>query len=259
MPKFAANLSFLYPERAFLDRFAAARADGFTAVELLLPYDYPTDVLAHHLLVNNLQLVLHNLPAGDWGNGERGMACDPTRGAEFRASVALAAQYASALQVKQLHCLAGLVPTGVTPAAAHACYVDNLRYAARRLARDGIGLLIEPINRFDMPGYFLTGSDQAAAILDQCQEPNVFMQLDLYHLQRMGEHLADALQRHLPRVRHMQLADAPGRHQPGTGSIDFRALFALIDRLGYAGWIGCEYTPQGDTSAGLGWRSTLCF
>ena len=258
MPNFAANLSLMFPEHDFLDRFGAARACGFRAVEFLFPYAYPVEAIAGRLHDHALQLVLHNLPAGDWARGERGMACDPARRDEFRAGVALARHYAGVLKTGQLHCLAGLAPAGVTREAAHACYVDNLRFAARALAEDGIALLIEPINTFDMPGYFLSGSDQAAAIMAECGEPNLFMQVDLYHLQRMGEDLAAALRRHWPLIRHMQLADVPGRHEPGSGAMDYRALFQLIDQLGYRGWIGCEYHPQGDTAAGLQWMSTLC-
>ncbi|QYF93802.1 hydroxypyruvate isomerase family protein [Massilia sp. PAMC28688] len=253
MPKFAANLSLMFAHLDFPDRVKAARDCGFKAVECLFPYAWPAEVLAAALREHGLALVLHNLPPGDWDKGERGMACDPARGDEFRAGVAMAAQYANALGVKRLHCLAGLLPPGVTPQAARACYIENLRHAARVLAPDGMALLIEPINTFDMPGYFLTGSDQAADIIAACAEPNLFMQFDMYHLQRMGEDVGAALRRHLPLIGHMQLADVPGRHEPGTGEMDYPALFQLIDALGYDGWIGCEYHPLGDTAAGLRW------
>lgn len=257
MPKFAANLSLMFTELDFLDRFAAARAHGFDAVEFLFPYAWPAQQIAARLRQEGLQLVLHNLPAGDWAAGERGMACDPSRSAEFRAGVDQAIAYASALGVGQLHCLAGLHPPAVSAMAAHASYVANLRYAAGRLRDHGMDLLIEPINTFDMPGYFLHGSAQAADIIAECGADNLFMQYDIYHMQRMEGELANTIRANLHLIRHMQLADVPGRHEPGTGEINYRHLFALIDELGYEGWIGCEYHPAGDTAAGLGWRSAL--
>ena len=257
MPKFAANLSLMFTELDFLDRFAAARANGFEAVELLFPYAWDSSAIAARLAQSRLPLVLHNLPAGDWAAGERGIACDPARRAEFEASVELGLRYASALGVRQLHCLAGIVPAGVAPATAHATYVSNLRTAAQRLAPHGINLLIEPINSFDMPGYFLCGSAQAAAVIAECGAPNLFLQYDMYHMQRMEGDLDRTIRAHLPLIRHMQLADVPGRHEPGTGQIDYRHLFALLDDIGYDGWVGCEYHPAGDTVAGLGWRTAL--
>jgi hydroxypyruvate isomerase len=257
MPKFAANLSLMFTERDFLDRFAAARANGFEAVEFLFPYAWPASQIAARLAASELQLVLHNLPCGDWSAGDRGMACDPDRVEQFRAGVRLARDYALALGVRQLHCMAGLLPPGLSPQRAHATYVDNLRHAAAELREHGIGLLIEPINTVDMPGYFLTGSAQAADIIAECAADNLFLQYDLYHMQRMEGDLAAAIPRLLPLIAHMQLADVPGRHEPGTGAIDFPPLFKLIDALGYEGWMGCEYHPLGDTVAGLGWRRTL--
>lgn len=257
MPKFAANLSLMFTELDFLDRFAAARANGFDAVEFLFPYAYPAADLSARLASSELELVLHNLPPGDWDAGDRGMACDPERVDEFRHSVDLALAYAIALGVRQLHCMAGLLPAGVAPELAHATYVENLRFTAARLHEHGRLLLIEPINTVDMPGYFLTGSAQAAATIAECKADNIFLQYDMYHMQRMEGDLAAGLRKHLPLIRHMQLADVPGRHEPGTGTIDYRALFALIDELGYDGWIGCEYRPLGETAAGLGWRRTL--
>ena len=260
MPKFAANLSFMFTEFNFLDRFAAARASGFEAVELLFPYAWPPEQIAELLQQSNLQLVLHNLPAGDWAAGERGLACDPARRGQFEDSVELALRYARALGVRQLHCLAGIVAPGADPATARATYIVNLRYAAARLADHGMRLLIEPINTFDMPGYFLCGSTQAAGIIAECAAPNIFMQYDMYHMARMARtegELAASIRANLPWIKHMQLADAPGRHEPGTGAIDYRGLFALLDELGYEGWIGCEYHPAGNTVAGLGWRTAL--
>lgn len=257
MPKFAANLSLMFTELDFLDRFDAARANGFEAVEFLFPYAWPAAQIAERLQRAQLKLVLHNLPPGDWAAGERGMACDPARGAEFRDGVELAIAYARELGVGQLHCLAGLHPAGVSAEEAHASYVANLRHAASRLRQHGIKLLIEPINTFDMPGYFLTGSAQAAAVIAECGADNLFLQYDIYHMQRMEGALAETIRARLPLIAHMQLADVPGRHEPGTGQIDYRRLFRLIDELGYTGWIGCEYHPAGDTAAGLAWRSAL--
>ena len=260
MPHFAANLSLMFTEVDFLDRFAAARAHGFEAVECLFPYDWPAEQIAERLAASNLQLVLHNLPAGNWSAGERGMACDPARVAEFQDSVGRALDYARVLGVPRLHCLAGLLPAGVSTQRAQAAYIDNLRFAAKQLRAHGIDLMIEPINTYDMPGYFLTSSAQAADIIAATGADNLFLQYDIYHMQRMQRiegALADGIGKYLPLIGHMQLADVPGRHEPGTGVIDFRALFALVDELGYKGWIGCEYHPVGETAAGLGWRSAL--
>jgi hydroxypyruvate isomerase len=257
MPKLAANLSLMFTEVPFLDRFAAARGNGFEAVEFLFPYAFDVDAIATRLARYNLELVLHNLPPGNWDGGDRGMACDPARVREFEDGVALALDYALPLGVKQLHCLAGKLPDGVSHAEAHRTYVANLRFAASRLAAQGVRLLIEPINTFDMPGYFLCGSAQAAAVIGEVDAANLFLQMDLYHLHRMGEDLAHALTAHAPLTAHLQLADSPGRHEPGTGEIDFAAMFALVERLGYRGWIGCEYHPRDDTVAGLGWRTAL--
>ncbi|CUI04079.1 hydroxypyruvate isomerase [Massilia antarctica] len=257
MPNFCANLSMMFTEAAFLDRFGAARANGFDGVEFLFPYAFEADQIAERLARHGLQLVLHNLPAGDWDAGERGLACDPRRIGQFQDSVALALDYAVALGVGRLHCLAGKLPPDVAPALAHDTYVANLRFAAARLAAHGIDLLIEPINTVDMPGYFLTGSAQAAAVIAECGATNLFMQYDIYHMQRMEGELAATLRARLPLIRHIQAADNPGRHEPGTGEINYRYLFALLDELGYGGWVGCEYHPRGDTVAGLAWRSAL--
>ena len=257
MPKFCANLSMMFTEAAFLDRFGAARANGFDGVEFLFPYAFEADQIGERLARHDLQLVLHNLPAGDWDAGERGLACDPRRIGQFQDSVALALDYAVALGVGRLHCLAGKLAPDVAPALAHDTYVANLRFAAARLAAHGIDLLIEPINTVDMPGYFLTGSAQAAAVIAECGAANLFMQYDIYHMQRMEGELANTLRARLPLIRHIQAADNPGRHEPGTGEINYRYLFALLDELGYDGWVGCEYHPRGDTIAGLVWRSAF--
>jgi hydroxypyruvate isomerase len=257
MPRFAANLTMLFQELPFLDRFAAARAHGFEAVEFLFPYEHDARAIADQLARHQLQLVLHNMPAGDWAAGERGLACDPARVGQFQDSVGQALDYAAVLGVRQLHCMAGIVAPGADLALVRATYIENLRFSAQALAAHGMTLLIEPINTFDMPGYFLNGSAQAAAIIADCGAPNLALQFDIYHMQRMEGRLVTSLRALLPLIRHMQLADAPGRHEPGTGQIDFRALFTLIDTLGYDGWIGCEYLPQAETGAGLAWRERL--
>ena len=257
MPTFCANLSLLFTEVSFLDRFAAARGNGFDAVEFLFPYAYDADDIAERLSRHKLTPVLHNLPAGDWVAGERGMACDPRRTGEFQDSVALALEYARELGVRRLHCLAGKLPPQLAPERARATYIDNLRFAAAQLLPHGIALLIEPINNKDFPDYFLTGSAQAAAIIADCACANLRLQYDVYHMQRMEGELARNLRTLLPLIGHIQVADNPGRHEPGSGEINYRYLFALLDELGYEGWVGCEYHPQGYTVAGLKWRSNL--
>jgi hydroxypyruvate isomerase len=257
MPKFAANLSMLYPDTPFLDRFALAHQAGFEAVEFLFPYPYDAKHIAELLQRYQLKLVLFNLPAGDWNAGDRGMACDPHRVNEFRQGVASARDYATALGVTQVHCMAGKLPAGVAPGLAHATYLDNLRYAAQQLHAAGINLLIEPINHYDMPGYLLTRSSQALQIIAEVGAPNLFLQYDIYHMQRMEGELSNTIAANLPFIKHIQVADTPGRHEPGTGEINYRHLFAHIDQLGYDGWLGCEYIPAGDTNAGLVWRQAL--
>jgi hydroxypyruvate isomerase len=257
MPKLAANLSLLFTDLPFLDRFGAARDAGFEAVEFLFPYAFPAEDIAAQLNRHQLALVLFNLPCGNWEAGDRGMACDPARGAEFRAGVPVALDYARALGVTQVHCMAGKVPAGVAHDAARATYQENLRHAAAVLAPHGIDLLIEPINHYDMPGYFLNRSRQACDIIAAADCPNLFLQYDIYHMQRMEGELGNTIRANLALIRHIQVADNPGRHEPGTGEINFRYLFALLDEIGYDGWLGCEYIPAGDTRAGLGWRTAL--
>lgn len=253
MPRFAANLSMLFNEVGFLDRFKAARAAGFDAVECMFPYAVDLGLVREALDRHRLQLVLHNLPAGDWAAGERGIACDPLRVGEFQDGVGIALEYAVALGTPRLHCLAGKLAPGADRERASLTYLDNLRFAARHCARHGIELLIEPINDRDVPGYFLTGTRQAAELIAQSGVPNLFMQYDVYHMQRMEGELALTLRERMPLIRHVQIADVPGRHQPGTGEIRFPFLFDLLDELGYSGWVGCEYLPQGATLDSLGW------
>ena len=253
MPRFAANLTMLFTEHAFLDRFAAAAEAGFDAVEYLLPYPYPKETLATQLEIHGLDQVLHNLPAGNWDAGERGIACHPDRVAEFRKGVALAIEYAKALHCPQVNCLAGKLPVGVSHAEAHATFVANLDYAATALEAAGIRLLIEPINTFDIPGFFLTRTEQAIAIVREVGSDNLRVQYDIYHAQRMEGELGATLRDSLPLIGHIQLADNPGRHEPGTGEINYPWLFQHIDALGYRGTIGCEYKPKTTTLEGLGW------
>ncbi|NML61725.1 hydroxypyruvate isomerase family protein [Massilia sp. RP-1-19] len=257
MPKLAANLSTMFTEVAFLDRFAAARESGFDAVEFQFPYAFIPAQLSERLERARLHLVMHNMPPGDWDAGDRGMACDPDRIDEFQDSVELALEYAVALGVRQLHCMAGIVPPGVSHDKARATYLANLKFAANKLHPRAIRVLIEPINSHDLPGYFLSGSQQAAAIIADCGAPNLFLQYDIYHLPRMEGGVAESLRALFPLIRHVQLADVPGRHEPGSGGIDFAPLFALLDELGYDGWVGCEYFPANDTVGGLGWRERL--
>lgn len=255
MTKLAANLTMLFTEVDFLDRFEAAAKAGFKAVEFLFPYDYPPAQIAEKLQANKLELVLHNLPAGNWAAGERGIACHPDRVAEFKDGVGRAIEYASALKVKQVNCLAGIVPKGVSREEAHKTFVANLSYAAERLQAAGIKLLIEPINTFDIPGFFLSGTQQALDIIAETGSVNVFVQYDIYHMQRMEGELANTIKANLGRIAHLQLADNPGRFEPGTGEINYGYLFRFLDEIGYQGWIGCEYKPKAGTVQGLGWRA----
>ena len=257
MPHFAANLTMLFTELPFMERFSAARAAGFNSVEYLFPYAYAKEDLAAALCVHDLRQVLHNLPAGNWEAGERGIACHPDRVAEFRDGVARAIQYAIALKCPQVNCLAGKLPAGVERQHAHATLVGNLQFAAAALQECGIRLLIEPINPFDIPGFFVTRTDQALALIDEVGSDNLFLQYDIYHAQRVEGELGATLARHLHRIGHIQLADNPGRNEPGTGEINYPWLFKHIDALGYEGTIGCEYKPKATTVAGLGWMEAL--
>ena len=257
MPRFAANLTMMFTEVPFLDRFERAARAGFHAVEFLFPYGHPAEEIRQRLSDHRLELVLHNLPAGNWEAGERGIACHPDRGAEFREGVSRAIAYAGVLGVKQVNCLAGKAPAGVEEAALRRTFVENLKFAAAALKVEGLRLLVEPINTFDIPGFYLSRTAQAISVLDEVGAGNAFLQFDVYHAQRMEGELAATIQRHLPRIGHIQVADNPGRNEPGTGEINYPFLFAHLDRIGYAGWIGCEYRPATTTEAGLGWRERL--
>jgi hydroxypyruvate isomerase len=253
VPKFAANLSMLFTEAPLLERFERAARAGFTAVEIQFPYDTPAEQLQQALFRNRLALVLHNLPAGDWAAGERGIACHPDRVDEFRQGLDTALAYAAALGAPQLNCLAGIRPANVPVDTARRVLVNNLRYAALRLEAHGLKLLIEPINTFDIPGFFLNGTRQALALIEEVGADNLFLQYDVYHMQRMEGDLANTLAANLEKIAHIQIADNPGRHEPGSGEINFGFLFAHLDRIGYKGWVGCEYSPATTTEAGIGW------
>ncbi len=253
MPKFAANLSMLFTELPFLDRFAAAARAGFKGVEYLFPYAFAKDEIADRLSANHLTQVLFNLPAGDWDKGERGIACHPDRVAEFRDGIGKAIDYAKVLGNKQVNCLAGIAPKGGDPDKLRQTLVENLRFATNELKKAGILLIAEPINTYDIPGFYLCRSSQALAIFDEAGSDNLKLQYDVYHMQRMEGELAKTIETILLSIAHIQIADNPGRNEPGTGEINYPFLFAHFDRIGYAGWIGCEYKPRTTTEAGLGW------
>ena len=253
MPRLAANLSLLFAERPFLERFSAARAAGFRYVEYQYPYEFSPHDVAAAAREAGVQVVLHNVPRGQAQRGEHGTACLPGRESAFRADLERAVEYAAAARCPRLHCLAGVVPADAERSALHATYVANLKFAAARLQREGMKLLIEPVSERTAANYFLGGSAQAIRVLDEVGADNAFLQYDLFHMQLLEGNLTATVERLLPRIGHMQLADAPGRHEPGTGEINFAFLLQRIDALGYAGWMGCEYNPQGDTVAGLKW------
>ena len=258
MPRFAANISTLYPEHALLDRVGAAARDGFAAVEVQSPYAVTADALRAVLRAARVELVLMNAPQGDMDAGERGLAALPGRESEFQSSIAQAVDYARAVAAPRVHVMAGKPPADADPAEAEAVFIRNLRHACEAFAPHGIRVLIEPINTRDMPGYFLTTPEQAAAILARVGAANLAMQFDVYHAQIMVGDVSKRLERHFPQIGHVQIAGVPERHEPDTGEINYPAVFRLLDRLGYAGWIGCEYRPArgtapGGTSAGLGW------
>jgi len=250
---FAANLSYLFLDRPFPVRFAAAAAAGFRGVEFHFPYGEPAEQVADWARRAGVQVVLFNLPPGDWAAGERGIACHPARMAEFQEGVGRALEYARALGCPRVNRLAGLRPAAVPEDRALETLAENLRFAAAVLGREGIRLLLEPINSRDMPGFLINTSRQALALMDRVASNNLFLQFDLYHAQVMEGDLARTLEAQLPRIGHLQVADNPGRHEPGTGEIHYPFLFRHLERLGYAGWIGCEYVPLTATEAGLGW------
>jgi hydroxypyruvate isomerase len=255
--KFSANLSFLYQDRPFLNRFKAAAGDGFPAVEYLGPYAEPKEKVAEALAANGLVQALFNMPPGDWAAGERGIGSLPDRVDEFRAGVATALDYARTLRCPKLNVLTGLTRPGDNLAQREDVLVQNLRYAAPRCADAGVKLLIEPINTRDIPGFFLTTTRQAERILERVGHDNLYIQYDIYHMQVMQGDLVPTYERLRDRIAHVQIADTPGRNEPGTGEINYRYVFAALDRLGYDGFVGCEYKPKAGTSEGLGWMKEL--
>lgn len=253
MPRFAANLSMMFQEHAFLDRFAAARGAGFEAVEFLFPYAFPAEEVAAKLRENGLTQALFNLPPGDWDKGERGFAALPGREAELGPAIETALRYAAALDCPRVHLMAGIPPADADRAACRRAYVANVRQAAQACRAQGRDLLLEPINTRDMPGYFLSYQREGRAVIEEVGLDNVKLQLDLYHCQIMEGDLATHIRELLPVTGHIQIAGVPGRHEPDVGEINYPYLFELLDSLGYQGWIGCEYRPRGRTEDGLGW------
>jgi hydroxypyruvate isomerase len=253
MPRFAANLTMMFNEVPFLERFAAAAEAGFEAVEFLFPYEHPPEEIASRLRAGRLRNVLFNMPPGDWAAGERGIGAVPGREQEFREGVATAIRYAVALGTTSLHAMAGLVPAGAERAACRATYLENLRHAAGETARHGIALLVEPINTRDIPGYFLNTQAEAHALREEVGAPNFKVQMDLYHAQIVEGDITAKLRRWVGQVGHVQIASVPDRHEPDAGELSYPHLFRLLDELGYPGWVGCEYRPARGTVAGLGW------
>jgi hydroxypyruvate isomerase len=255
--KFSANLSFLYQELGFLDRFAAAAKDGFKAVEYLGPYAETREAVSAALRDNGLTQALFNVPSGNWAGGERGIACLPERVDEFRTGIRTALDYATALNCPKVNVISGLVPAGADLTKLEDVLVDNLKFAADLCAKSGVKLLIEPINTRDIPGFFLTTTAQAERILDRVGSSNLYIQYDVYHMQVMEGDLIPTYTRLKDRIAHIQVADNPGRNEPGTGEINYGFVLGEIDRLGYDGWIGCEYKPKNGTTAGLGWMKAF--
>lgn len=254
MPRFAANITFLYNEVEFLERFAAARRSDFKAVEFHYPYEFDKSVMCEALESSGLEAALINIPVGDKAKGDNGLACLPGRETDFRAAVALAIDYATALGVPRANCLAGLVPADADRRECHAAFVNNLRFAAGEFRKAGLELMIEPLNSRDVPRFFLNHSRQAVEIIREVGADNVKLQYDLYHMQLMEGALAQTMEELLPFIGHIQFADTPGRHEPGTGELNFDFLFRHIDRIGYSGWTSAEYRPLTTTAASLSWH-----
>lgn len=253
MPRFAANLSMMFTDVPFLERFGRAAAAGFEGVEFLFPYEHPAEAIAAELARHGLTQALFNLPPGDFAKGERGTASLPGREAEFREGVETALAYARATGCRTLHCMAGLLPSETERAAREALYVENLRHAARRCAEAGVTLVIEPINTRDIPGYLLNYQRDGRRIIEAVGEPNLKLQLDLYHCQIMEGDLARHIEAFADITAHVQIAGVPERHEPDVGEINYPYLFEVLDRIGYAGWVGCEYRPRARTEDGLAW------
>jgi hydroxypyruvate isomerase len=254
MPRFAANLSMMFNEVPFLERFAAARNAGFEGVEFLFPYEFPAAELKTRLAGAGLTQVLFNMPPGNWAEGERGLASLPGRQSEFREGVKKALDYAATLDCRRIHCMAGIVPPGVPQVTAASLYATNLAWAAEQAKPAGVTLVIEPINHRDMPGYFLNTQAQGAAVVEAIGRDRLGLQFDVYHVQSTEGDITKRMEQFMPVIAHMQIADVPARNEPGTGEIGWSYVFRRMDELGYQGWVGCEYRPAGETVAGLGWR-----
>lgn len=253
MPHFAANLTFLFTEIPFMDRFSAAKQAGFDAVEFMFPYDYNMNDIKARLRELGLSLVLCNLPAGNWAAGDRGTAADPERKHEFREGVAKGIEAAQALGFERMNCLVGLKKDGLSDRETREVLMENIRYAAGALGEAGIRLMVEPINHLDMPGFALNSCSQVLHLIEEIGHPNAYLQFDVYHARRENEDVAAILLNHFGRIGHIQIADCPGRHQPGTGETDFKFLLPEIDRMGYQGFISLEYIPSPDTLGSLKW------
>ena len=253
MPNFAANLTMMFNEYEFMDRFKAASQSGFIGIEFLFPYDYDKQEILENLKSNNLKQVLHDLPAGNWENGDRGNACQPNRVGEFQDGVGLAIEYARVLECSNVTCLAGIPDNTSNPEELRTTFVDNLKFAANELKKHDIKLLIEPINTIDIPGFYLTNTNQALSIINDVDSDNINLQYDIYHMQIMEGNLTRTIQANIDSIAHFQLADNPGRNEPGTGEINYPFIFDVIDKLNYNGWIGCEYKPLSSTENGLDW------
>ena len=253
MPKFAANLSMMFNEVPFPERFAAAAKAGFTAVEFLFPYDYAPAEVADSLTENGLRNALFNMPPGDFAGGERGIASLPGREAEFREGVAKAVEYALALGTPTVHCMAGLFPEGADRARHRALYIENVRFAAQEMAKHGRVLVIEPINPRDIPGYFLNTQAEGHAICKEIGLPNLKVQMDFYHCQIVEGDLTMTFKKYFAGIGHVQIASVPARHEPDEGEVNYRHIIKLLDEMGYDGYVGCEYRPRGRTEDGLVW------
>jgi hydroxypyruvate isomerase len=251
--QFSANLTMLFNEVGFLDRFEMASRAGFKGVEFMFPYEFDKDPISEKLDKYGLEVVLHNIPAGNWAGGERGIACLPDRVGEFQSNVGRAIEYAKALKCPRLNCMAGLGPQGVPSEKVRQTFINNLRFAGAALAKENIRLLIEPINTTDMPGFYLNHTQQALEMMLEINHPNIWLQYDIYHMQIMEGNLINTIRSNIGKIGHMQIADNPGRHEPGTGEINFPNVFRSISETGYTGWIGCEYKPLKGTEEGLTW------
>lgn len=253
MPRFSASLTFLFSEYAFLDRFKIAAEAGFKYVEYMFPYDYPKELLARKLEEHNLTQVVINLPAGNWDAGERGIAAISSREIEFKEGVSLAIEYARALKAKFVNCLVGVPPKTADPRVVRNTLVSNLKYAAELLGQEGVPLLIEPVNSLDVPNFYVDRIAEAVRIIEEVDHPNLFVLCDIYHVQRMEGNIIETIRLNLEKIKHIQIADVPGRHEPGTGEINFSNVFKFLDDVGYEGWVGCEYVPLRGTQDSLSW------